>query len=86
MYPEKTTDKIMIPQWEYRKLRDIATRVDVLKAELEYQKKRHEDGGYNWGLTVDTSMVERILGPYQEKEYTEIETKDDLEDVLQYSD
>ena len=35
MYPDKTTDKIMIPQWEYRKLRDIATRVGVLLAEID---------------------------------------------------
>lgn len=86
MYPEKTTDKIMIPQWEYRRLRDIATRVDVLKSELEYEKKKHKDGGYDWELTVSTDMVERILGLYQEKEYTEIETKDDLAEALDYTE
>lgn len=74
MYPEKTTDKIMIPQWEYRRLRDIATRVDVVLGEMEAdQFLRVED-------------IKRILAPHRENPAAQIETADDLADVLDYTE
>lgn len=66
MYPEKTTDKIMIPQWEYRKLRDIATRVDVLLAEIDAEVIRHETEGYKYEAEFKASYIKRILAPHRE--------------------
>ncbi len=78
MYQEKTTDKIMIPQWEYRKLRDTATRVDVVLSEMEADRY------------MSIEEVKRILAPHREKEYTndlkDVETMDTLADALGYSE
>lgn len=78
MYPEKTTDKIMIPQWEYRKLRDTATRVDVVLSEMEANRY------------MSIEEVKRILAPHCEKQYTndlkDVETMDTLADALGYTE
>jgi hypothetical protein len=90
MYPEKTTDKIMIPQWEYRKLRDIATRVDVLLAEIDAEVIRHETEGYKYEAEFKASYIKRILAPHSEKQYTndirDVETLDTLADALGYTE
>ena len=90
MYPEKTTDKIMIPQWEYRKLRDIATRVDVLLAEIDAEVVRHETEGYKYEAEFKASYIKRILAPHSEKQYTndlkDVETMDTLADALGYTE
>ena len=87
MYPEKTTDKIMIPQWEYRKLRDIATRVDVLLAEIDAEVVRHDKEGYTFEANFGATYIKRILAPHREKEYAEISpAKDDLADALGYTE
>lgn len=78
MYPDKTTDKIMIPQWEYRMLRDTATRVDVVLNEMDADRY----------MTIEE--VRRILAPHREKEYTndlkDVETMDTLSDALGYTE
>lgn len=78
MYPEKSTDKIMIPQWEYRLLRDTATRVDVVLNEMDADRY----------MTIEE--VRRILAPHREKEYTndlkDVETMDTLSDALGYTE
>lgn len=66
MYQEKTSDRIMIPQWEYRKLRDVATRVDVVLDLMAADKY----------MSIDD--VKRILAPHKSVEYT---TADDLATV-----
>lgn len=90
MYPEKTTDKIMIPQWEYRKLRDIATRVDVLLAEIDAEVVRHDKEGYKYEAEFKASYIKRILAPHRENQYTndlkDVETMDTLADVLGYTE
>lgn len=90
MYPEKTTDKIMIPQWEYRKLRDIATRVDVLLAEIDAEVVRHDKEGYKYEAEFKASYIKRILAPHSEKQYTndlkDVETMDTLADALGYTE
>ena len=90
MYPDKTTDKIMIPQWEYRKLRDIATRADMLRAEIEYEKKSLEDNGHDWEPTMRVSKIERIMAFNNPKQYTndirDVETLDTLSDALGYTE
>ena len=90
MYPEKTTDKIMIPQWEYRKLRDIATRVDVLLAEIDAEVIRHNTEGYKYEAEFKASYIKRILAPHLEKQYTndlkDVETMDTLAEALGYTD
>ena len=35
IYDKEREDRVMIPKWEYRALRDTATRVDVVLAEME---------------------------------------------------
>lgn len=90
MYPDKTTDKIMIPQWEYRKLRDIATRVDVLLAEIDAEVIRHETDGYKYEAEFKATYIKRILAPHSEKQYTndirDTETLDTLADALGYTE
>ena len=90
MYPEKSSDKIMIPQWEYRKLRDIATRVDVLLAEIDAEVIRHETEGYKYEAEFKASYIKRILAPHSEKQYTndlkDVETMDTLADTLGYTE
>ena len=90
MYPDKTTDKIMIPQWEYRKLRDIATRADMLRAEIEYEKKSLEDNDHDWEPTMRVSKIERIMAFNNPKQYTndirDVETLDTLADALGYTE
>ena len=90
MYPDKTTDKIMIPQWEYRKLRDIATRVDVLLAEIDAEVIRHETEGYKYEAEFKATYIKRILAPHSEKQYTndirDVETLDTLADALGYTE
>lgn len=90
MYPDKTTDKIMIPQWEYRKLRDIATRVDVLLAEIDAEVIRHETEGYKYEAEFKATYIKRILAPHSEKQYTndirDTETLDTLADALGYTE
>lgn len=87
MYPEKTTDKIMIPQWEYRKLRDIATRVDVLLAEIDAEVVRHDKEGYTFEANFGATYIKRILAPHREKEYAEIPpAQDDIADALGYTE
>ena len=90
MYPEKSSDKIMIPQWEYRKLRDIATRVDVLLAEIDAEVIRHDKEGYTFEVNFGAAYIKRILAPHREKEYTtdlrDVETMDTLADALGYTE
>ena len=90
MYPEKTTDKIMIPQWEYRKLRDIATRVDVLRATIEREKKEHAEHDYGWAPNMEIADIELIMAFDCPKEYTndikDVETMDTLADALGYTE
>lgn len=85
-YKEEKEDKVFIPKWEYRALRDLATRVDVLKTELEYEKQSHKDGGYDWELTVRVSMIERILGLDREKEYNKVEDKNEPVEAFGYTE
>ena len=90
MYPEKTTDKIMIQQWEYRKLRDIATRVDVLRAEIEHEKQTMLENGHDWEPTMRITKIERIMAFNCPKQYTndlkDVETMDTLADALGYTE
>ena len=90
MYPEKSSDKIMIPQWEYRKLRDIATRVDVLLAEIDAEVIRHDKEGYKYEAEFKASYIKRILAPHSEKQYTndirDTETLDTMSDALGYTE
>lgn len=93
MYPDKTTDKIMIPQWEYRKLRDIATRANILRAMIEREKKEHAEHNYEWTPQMDIPDIELIMAfdwfdcP---KQYTynlkDVETMDTLADALGYTE
>lgn len=53
MYQEKTSDKIMIPQWEYKQLHEIAVRVNVVLEQMDADKY----------MSVDD--VKRILAPHR---------------------
>lgn len=90
MYPEKTTDKIMIPQWEYRKLRDIATRADVLRATIEREKKDHAEHDYEWTPKMEIPDIELIMAFDSPKQYTndlkDVEAMDTLSDALGYTE
>lgn len=75
IYDKEREDRVMIPKWEYRALRDTATRVDVVLAEMEADHY----------MTIEE--VKRILAPHREKQYMEITpTQDDLTDALGYTD
>ena len=75
IYKEDKEDKVFIPKWEYRALRDIATRVDVVLAEMDADRY----------MTIEE--VRRILAPHREKEYTELPpAQDDLADALGYTE
>lgn len=75
IYKEDKEDKVFIPKWEYRALRDIATRVDVVLAEMEADRY----------MTIEE--VKRILAPHREKQYAEIPpAQDDIADALGYTE
>ena len=78
IYKEDKEDKVFIPKWEYRALRDTATRVDVVLAEMEADRY----------MTIEE--VKRILAPHREKQYTndirDVETMDTLADALGYTE
>lgn len=75
IYDKEREDRVMIPKWEYRALRDTATRVDVVLAEMEADRY----------MTIEE--VKRILAPHREKEYTELPpAQDDLTDALGYTE
>ena len=75
IYDKEREDRVMIPKWEYRALRDTATRVDVVLAEMEADRS----------MTIEE--VRRILAPHREKQYAEIPpAKDDLADALGYTE
>ena len=75
IYDKEREDRVMIPKWEYRALRDTATRVDVVLAEMEADRY----------MTIEE--VKRILAPHREKQYAEIPpTHDDLTDALGYTE
>ena len=72
IYDKEREDRVMIPKWEYRALRDIATRVDVVLAEMEANRY----------MTIEE--VKRILAPH--KCVTIPPAKDDLADGLGYTE
>ena len=78
IYDKEREDRVMIPKWEYRALRDTATRVDVVLAEMEADRY----------MTIEE--VKRILAPHLEKQYTndlkDVETMDTLADALGYTE
>lgn len=81
---------ITIPQWKYDIMHDTCTRARMLKAEIEYEKKKHKDGGYDWEPTLKASKVERIMAFDCPKQYTndikDVETMDTLADVLGHTE
>lgn len=72
IYKEDKEDKVFIPKWEYRALRDIATRVDVVLAEMEADRY----------MTIEE--VKRILAPH--KCVSIPPAQDDLADALGYTE
>ena len=88
IYDKEKDDRVFIPKWEYRLLRDIATRADVLMGEiavLEKQNKEfNEKNETNYDCNVSTEFVKRIMSPRVViKGDTTI---DDLADVFSYTD
>lgn len=72
IYEKEKEDKVFIPKWEYRALRDIATRVDVVLAEMEANRY----------MTIEE--VKRILAPHKCVDIPP--AKDDLADALGYTE
>ena len=88
IYDKEKDDRVFIPKWEYRLLRDIATRADVLMGEiavLEKQNKEfNEKNETNYDCNVSTEFVKRIMSP---RVVLKCDTTiDDLADVFSYTD
>lgn len=80
-------DRVFIPKWEYRALRDTATRVDVLAAEIEAEEAYDQKQGYKAESSLYTNKIKRILGLDRKKAYTtDIVTQDDLADAFGYTE
>lgn len=84
---KKEEDRVFIPKWEYRALRDIATRVDVLKAVIEAEEAHDKERGFTGTTFIYTDKIKLYLGFDRKKEYTTgIVTEDDLIDAFGYTE
>ena len=88
IYDKEKDDRVFIPKWEYKLLRDIATRADVLMGEIAVLEKRNSEfnaeNKTNYECTVETEFVKRIMSPCVVLKYDT--TIDDLADALGYSE